>query len=170
MRGGFKAAVWGGLLAAVAGVHAIGQETCVSFKSTSSSFSVVSGGKAAPIFISKDEWPGVQQAASDFVSDINQVTGITPKITNVTSTVTSTTPPIIIGTLGQSSLINAVVAHTKMDVSSINGTWEAFMTKEVNNPLPGVAKAYVIIGADKRGTIFGLYDHSEQFGVSPWYW
>ena len=65
---------------------------------------------------------------------------------------------------------SAIVEHTKMDVSSINGTWEAFMSKEVNNPLPGVSKAYVIMGADKRGTIFGLYDHSEQFGVSPWYW
>lgn len=167
---GLRASVWGGLLAAVAGVHAIGQDTCVTFKSTPSSFSVVSGGKAAPVFISKDDWPGVQQAASDFVSDIDKVTGITPKITNVTSTVKSTTPPIIIGTLGQSSLINAIVEHTKMDVTSINGTWEAFMSKEVNNPLPGVSKAYVIMGADKRGTIFGLYDHSEQFGVSPWYW
>ena len=27
-----------------------------------------------------------------------------------------------------------------------------------------------MIGADKRGTIFSIYDHSEQFGVSPWYW
>ncbi|KAJ3557630.1 hypothetical protein NM688_g1372 [Phlebia brevispora] len=44
------------------------------------------------------------------------------------------------------------------------------MAKEVKNPLPGIQSAYVIIGADKRGTIFAMYDHSEQFGVSPWYW
>jgi hypothetical protein len=28
----------------------------------------------------------------------------------------------------------------------------------------------VIAGSDLRGTIYGLYDVSEQIGVSPWYW
>ena len=28
----------------------------------------------------------------------------------------------------------------------------------------------MIVGADLRGTIFGLYDVSEQIGVSPWNW
>ena len=39
------------------------------------------------------------------------------------------------------------------------------MAKEVKDPFPGVSSAYVVIGADKRGTIFALYDHSEQFGA-----
>ncbi|THH04148.1 hypothetical protein EW146_g10252 [Bondarzewia mesenterica] len=117
------------------GVRAIGQDTCVSFLSSTSSFSVVNNGKAAPVFISTNEWPGVQRAADDFKSDIQKV-----------------------------------VNNSKLDISSIEGQWEAFMTQVVDNPLPGIAKAYVIIGSDKRGTIYALYDHSEQFGVSPWYW
>lgn len=150
---------------------AIGQQTCVSFKSSSSSFAVVNNKNAAPIFLSKDEWPGVQRTASDFASDIEQVTGISPKLSNVTSTnAKSSTPPIIVGTLGQSSLINDIVEHAKLNVSSLNGTWESFMTKEVSNPLPGVPKALVVIGSDKRGTIYAMYDLSEQMGVSPWYW
>ena len=36
--------------------------------------------------------------------------------------------------------------------------------------MPGVSSALVIAGSDKRGTIFGIYDLSEQIGVSPWYW
>jgi hypothetical protein len=40
----------------------------------------------------------------------------------------------------------------------------------VRNPLPGLKSALVIAGSDKRGTIFGIYDLSEQIGVSPWYW
>src|SRR5262249_15536320 len=36
--------------------------------------------------------------------------------------------------------------------------------------LPGVDRALVIAGSDKRGTIYGIYDLSEQIGVSPWYW
>ena len=31
-------------------------------------------------------------------------------------------------------------------------------------------EAVVIIGSDRRGTIYGIYELSEQIGVSPWYW
>lgn len=44
------------------------------------------------------------------------------------------------------------------------------MSEVVQSPLPGVGRALVIAGSDKRGTIFGLYDVSEQIGVSPWLW
>jgi glucuronate isomerase len=40
----------------------------------------------------------------------------------------------------------------------------------VERPAPGVRSAIVIAGSDKRGTIYGIYDVSEQIGVSPWYW
>ena len=159
-----------GFLTWIIGVSAIGQDTCVSFKSSPSSFAVASGGSVAPLFLSSDEWPGVQRAASDFVSDIEKVTGRAPRLSNVTSAVKSSTPPIIVGTLGKSSLIDAVVNRTQLDVSPVSGKWEAFLTRMVNNPLPGISKAYLVIGADKRGTIFGMYDLSEQIGVSPWYW
>ncbi|KAI0693088.1 hypothetical protein C8T65DRAFT_668723 [Cerioporus squamosus] len=163
-----------GLLTCTPFVYGIGQDTCVSFKSSSSSFTVVNSGKAAPILLSPDEWPGVQRAAFDFASDIQQVTGVKPSLRNVSSSDSSFSSvgstAIIVGTLGKSSLIDEVVNRTKLDLSSIQGQWEAFLTKEVANPLPGVKSAYVVIGADKRGTIFALYDHSEQFGVSPWSW
>ena len=35
---------------------------------------------------------------------------------------------------------------------------------------PAYRSALVIAGSDKRGTIYGIYDLSEQIGVSPWYW
>ncbi|RDB17758.1 hypothetical protein Hypma_001072 [Hypsizygus marmoreus] len=153
------------------GVHAIGQDSCVVFKSAPSTVPVVSKGKTSPILTSADDWPGVHVATASFASDIQRVTGAKPSLSNftVTSSLSASTP-IIVGTLGKSSLIAQVVNATKLDVSSIEGKWESFLAREVKNPLPGVAGAYVIIGADKRGTIFALYDHSEQFGVSPWYW
>ncbi|KZV74317.1 glycoside hydrolase family 115 protein [Peniophora sp. CONT] len=154
-------------------VAAIGQERCVSFSSSNDSdFTIASGGTAATILLSADEWPGVQRAASDFSADIFAVTGAQPALANATSSAknVSADSVIIVGTLGKSSLIDAVVNNTGLNVSGIDGQWEAFMSAVVENPLPGVSKAYVIVGADKRGTIFALYDHSEQFGVSPWYW
>ncbi|KAJ3487914.1 hypothetical protein NLI96_g3210 [Meripilus lineatus] len=155
------------------GVSAIGQNTCTTFKSSAATFPIVSNGKATPILLSVDEWPGVQRAAADFAADIQRVTGLEPSRTNVSSVSSAnvkSSQAIIVGTLGKSSLIDQVVNRTGLDVSSIDGQWESFLAKEVSTPLPGVSSAYVIIGADKRGTIFALYDHSEQFGVSPWYW
>jgi hypothetical protein len=149
---------------------AIGQAGCVAFDSSTpgSLFSVVSNGRAAPIYLSPNDWPGVHRAALDFASDVQAITGVEPQTVNVSSTDTqnATFRPIIVGTLGKSALIDAIVNSTKLDVSPISGLWESFMSKEVANPLPGVESAYVIIGSDKRGTIYALYDHSEQFGGS----
>ena len=155
------------LLLAAQGALGIGQDSCVAFTSSNSTFTIVHSGKAAPIFLSADEWPGVQRAASDFASDIDRVTGVKPSLKNVTASASSfsSSTPIIIGTLGKSSLIDEIVNRTQLDVSSIEGKWEAFMAKEVAAPLPGVESAYVVIGADKRGTIYALYEHSEQFGA-----
>ncbi|KAJ3491899.1 hypothetical protein NLI96_g361 [Meripilus lineatus] len=160
------------------GVLAIGQAPCVAFKSSSTTFPIVDvGKKATPILVSQDDWPGVQRAASDFAEDIQRVTGVKPALTNVTLSSNSSiafestsSRVIIVGTLGKSSLIEEVVNRTGLDVSGVRGQWEAFVAREVKNPIEGVGSAYVIVGADKRGTIFGMYDHSEQFGVSPWYW
>jgi hypothetical protein len=54
-------------------------------------------------------------------------------------------------------------------VSEVEGKWESFTSQVVENPVPGCSKALVIAGSDPRGTIYGIYDISEQIGVSPWY-
>ncbi|KAF5353373.1 hypothetical protein D9756_008047 [Leucocoprinus leucothites] len=153
---------------------AIGAPSCVAFKSGTNTFPIVSGRRAAPIFVSPDDWPGVQRAAADFVADIQGVTGVKPTLSNFTISTNSSVPkgslPIFVGTLGRSALIDSIVNSTGLDVSGVRGSWEAFVSKEVRNPVPGVDRGYVIAGADKRGTIYALYEHSEQFGVSPWYW
>ena len=77
---------------------------------------------------------------------------------------------IIIGTLGKSRIIDDLVKAGKIDTSQIAGKWESFFLQVVPNPLPDVSSGLVIAGSDKRGTIYGIYDLSEQIGVSPWYW
>lgn len=160
------------LLAICHVVYAIGQNTCTTFKSSASTFPIVNNGQATPILLSADDWPGVQRAAADFAADIQRVTGVEPSRTNFTTDSSGSfksSSAIIIGTLGKSSLIEQVINRTQLDVSGLQGQWEAFLAKEVSNPLPGVSSAYVIIGADKRGTIYALYDHSEQFGETSWF-
>ncbi|KAI3319591.1 glycoside hydrolase family 115 protein [Xylariaceae sp. AK1471] len=77
---------------------------------------------------------------------------------------------IIAGTIGHSKLIDDLVSAGKLDVSEIKGKWESFVTQIVESPVRGCPQAVVIAGSDPRGAIFGLYDISEQIGVSPWYW
>jgi hypothetical protein len=121
-------------------------------------------GAAAAIRVDASDWPGVLRAAHDLQADVDRVTGVTPGWD------TSVRRMVLIGTVGKSPLIDQLVHAGKIDVSGIRGKWESFFLQTVANPLPGVDSALVIAGSDKRGTIFGIYDLSEQIGVSPWYW
>jgi len=51
-----------------------------------------------------------------------------------------------------------------------SGWWEACLTQVVDDPLPGVERALVIAGSDRRGTAYGIFELSKQIGVSPWYY
>ncbi|KAG9235610.1 hypothetical protein BJ875DRAFT_528789 [Amylocarpus encephaloides] len=77
---------------------------------------------------------------------------------------------IIAGTSRKSPLIKAIWAAGKIDLGPLKMGWESYVSQVVDNPIPGVDRALVIVGSDMRGTIFGLYDVSEGMGVSPWYW
>ena len=57
---------------------------------------------------------------------------------------------------------NIVKAH-KIDVRKLRGQWESYLIDVVDGNL-------VIVGSDKRGTIYGIYELSREMGVSPWYW
>lgn len=78
---------------------------------------------------------------------------------------------IIVGELGQSKLVDAIVDAGKFnEARQIQGKWEAYAIKSVDHPLPGVDRALVIAGSDARGTIYGIYSVSQRIGISPWYW
>lgn len=78
---------------------------------------------------------------------------------------------IIVGQLGESRLVDRIVDAGKFDeAAEIEGEWEAYATKTVHRPLPGIDRALVIAGSDARGTIYGTYSVSEEIGVSPYYW
>ena len=77
---------------------------------------------------------------------------------------------IIAGVVGQSALIDQLVRARKIDVKDLAGQWEAFKQIVVEKPFKNVPRALVIVGSDRRGAVFGLYDLSENMGVSPWHW
>ncbi|KAF9026544.1 hypothetical protein BDZ89DRAFT_1092397 [Hymenopellis radicata] len=130
------------------------------------SFPIVANGVATPIIISSEDWDGIHIAVDNFASDIGNITGIRPIVLQAAK-ISSATEAIIVGSLDKTSLISSL---SGFNASSLQGQWEAFSAQVVDNPVDGLERAYVIAGSDKRGTIYALYEHSEQFGVSPWYW
>jgi hypothetical protein len=132
------------------------------------SFPLVAKGKAAPIVVSGSDHPGVVRVVGDLQADIERVTGVRPALARDSAPRGS--EPVLVGTIGNSPLIDGLVAAGKLDVTGIAGKWETSLQQVVRDPLPGVRRAFVIAGSDQRGTIFGAYDVSKRIGVSPWYW
>ncbi len=156
-----------------ANLWALGGPHYVETSTRPGAFPLVENGSAAALRVDPADWPGVQRAAQDLQADVNRVTGVTPALNAAAQNTAATNMApkmILIGTVGKSPLIDQLARAGKIDVSGIRGKWESFFLQTIANPLPGVDSALVIAGSDKRGTIFGIYDLSEQIGVSPWYW
>ncbi|MFI1990727.1 glycosyl hydrolase 115 family protein [Actinoplanes sp. NPDC020271] len=130
-------------------------------------FPLVARGTAAPIVTSAGDYPGVLRVAGDLRSDLGAATGVSPVAAQ--DTVPAGRDPIIVGTIGRSTLVDRMIAAGKLDTSGIAGKWETSIQQVVDHPLPGVRRAFVIAGSDQRGTIYGVYDVSRLIGVSPWH-
>src|SRR5678816_1097120 len=131
-------------------------------------FALFASGSPAPLFASARDYPGVIRAVRDLEADIGRVTATYPAVS--TDSLPRARQIVIVGTLGKNDVIDRLVRENKLDVRGVGGRWETFLTQVVEKPMPGVDRALVIAGSDKRGTIYGIYDLSEQIGVSPWYW
>lgn len=143
-------------------------ESYINYLKSKDCFTISESGKIAPLVLSSEDFPGVIRVAGYVQGDLAKVTGTKPEL------VTNKIPPapeiIVAGTIGKSPLIDELVRKKKLDVSEIEGKWESTLTQVVEKPFPGVKRALVIAGSDKRGTIFGLFALSKNIGVSPWYW
>ncbi|HEY2854230.1 MAG TPA: glycosyl hydrolase 115 family protein [Gemmatimonadaceae bacterium] len=128
-------------------------------------FTLAAAGHATTLVVSDSDWPGVRRAARDLQNDVQHVSGARPDLTN-----SLRGTAVIIGTVGKSAWIDRLVREGKLDRASLCGRWESYVRQVIDHPFPGVERALVIAGSDKRGTIYGIYDLSREIGVSPWYW
>jgi hypothetical protein len=150
------------------GAQTIGENRYVDFAYHAGEFSIAARSAVASLYVDSTDFPGVVRAVGDLQSDIQRVTNRTATIAHDGNNLG--TNVIVVGTIGKCKLIDQLIRDRKIDANSIAGRWETFLIQVVPNPLAGVASALVIAGSDKRGTIFGVYDLSDQIGVSPWYW
>ena len=101
------------------------------------------------IVTDKNDFKGVHIAVENLKKDLNKVLGRADL-------------PIVVGTVGKSKAIEPFLKKKVLDKKQIEGKREKFLITFSNGKL-------VIAGSDKRGTIYGVYELSEQLGVSPWY-
>jgi hypothetical protein len=140
-----------------------------SSAASSGEFAIVANGQAAAIYVAPQNPETVRVAAEAFAADVEQVTGVKPRL------LTSLGAPlpanlILVGVLGHSPEIDKLAATRAIDTAAVAGKWESAVTEVVATPIPGVRRALVIAGSDRRGAAFALFTLSRQMGVSPWTW
>jgi len=146
----------------------LGRSRYVETTARPGSFTIARGRTLAVIYVDPHDHEGVLRAARDLQADVARVTGRSPRIAAVEAQLG--TNAIVIGTIGKNAVIDRLIRQRRIDVTGIAGQWESFLIQVVLKPLPGVDVGLIVAGSDKRGTIYGIYDLSEQMGVSPWYW
>ena len=144
-------------------------ETFVEFKNNNKNTAVILPHVKSAIIVDNQDWPGVNRVAFDLQKDIKAVTGEEPVVIHTPQDLNNTTA-VIIGTIGKSLLVDQLIKSGKVNVDGVKGQWESYVVQTVKDPCQGVGRAVVIAGSDKRGTIYGTYELSEQMGVSPWYY
>lgn len=121
-------------------------------------FRIVTLNKTADIHVSANDHTVVRIAAQALVDDIDLITDKRPNLVTRRSV-----NSIVIGTLGNSVEIDQLVKDRKLDVSKIRGKRESYLITTVSGNL-------VIVGSDRRGTAYGVFELSQRLGVSPWVW
>lgn len=118
----------------------------VKFDKDSAENALLLTGTKDTIRYSPSDWKGVKMAVANLRHDLRSVTG-------------SEYAPIVVATVGKSEIAKKYPKQSKQ----LKGKWEQYLIFTDKGQL-------VILGSDKRGTIYGIYELSRQIGVSPWYW
>lgn len=131
-------------------------------------FKLVYDNIPAGIFHEADDYKVVEIAADLLAADIEKVTGIKPAVNTSMEQISGNV--VIVGTIGRSKLIDKLIEEGKINAADITGKWETYALQVVEKPLPNIDIALVIFGSDRRAAAYGVFELSEQIGVSPWYW
>ena len=118
-------------------------------------------GAALPIVVEETAHAGVARVAGKVIADIEAVSGVNPALLRQATK----EPHVLCATLGCSALADKLIADGKLpQAEEIRGKWECFTIQMVDGSL-------IILGSDKRGTEFGMFELSRYIGVSPLvYW
>lgn len=118
---------------------------------------------AVPFVLDKEAFEGVKRVAETVCDDIKLVSGKRPKV--VFADTADQKNCVVVGTVGQSRILDEYEKRGLLDLSEVRGKREVFRIAMLGS---GEDCVLVIAGSDKRGTIYGMFELSEHIGVSPW--
>ena len=156
----------GTVLAVAAGAKDF--EGIISEEISADRFTLIENGNPLPIIYDENDFEGVKIAVRNLRQDFGRVCGTLPQFGGGGGFGRGGGRAVIAGSI-DSKVIQDLVSAGKLDVSGIKGKRETYIMTVVESPSRGTREALVIAGSDKRGTIYGIYELSEQIGVSPWY-
>ncbi len=123
--------------------------------------------KQFAVCLAEDEHKGVHLALDNLLADFQKVSGVKP----AAAYTPGPSVKIIVGSADRSPLVRQLIKENLLDGQLLEGKREAYAITTLHAPLEGIeGDVLLIAGSDKRGTIYGIYELSEQIGVSPWYW
>ena len=143
-------------LASAALLSAMSMSAAERFVSFKQGDLLINANDKVEIYMDANDCRGVSYAANALVRDISKVSGSQATITS------NRKATILVGTIGHSAAIDQLIKQKRINGNLLKGKREKFIITVVDNQL-------VIAGSDRRGTIYGIYELSQQMGVSPWY-
>jgi GH35 family endo-1,4-beta-xylanase len=144
-------------------------EVKVSSQFAAGAVAIVADNAAASIYCDPHDVQPTAIAVGMLADDVRKVTGQTPRVVDRPDVLSG--DAVIVGTIGHSAAVDRLIANGRIgDVDKIRGRWEHYLLQVIEQPLPNVRRALVIVGSDRRGTAYGVLTLSEAIGVSPWYW
>ena len=143
-------------LASAALLSAMSMSAAERFVSFKQGDLLINANDKVEIYMDANDCRGVSYAANALVRDISKVSGSQATITS------NRKATILVGTIGHSASIDQLIKQKRINGNLLKGKREKFIITVVDKQL-------VIAGSDRRGTIYGIYELSQQMGVSPWY-
>ena len=143
-------------LASAALLSAMSMSAAERFVSFKQGDLLINANDKVEIYMDANDCRGVSYAANALVRDISKVSGSQATITS------NRKATILVGTIGHSAAIDQLIKQKRINGNLLKGKREKFIITVVD-------KLLVIAGSDRRGTIYGIYELSQQMGVSPWY-
>ncbi|MET0355310.1 MAG: glycosyl hydrolase 115 family protein, partial [Cellvibrio sp.] len=138
-------------------------ELQAEFSNKSNYFNFVSDKSIGDIVVDTNDYEVVRIAASLLQEDFHRVFDKTPNLINSLSN----NPHIIAGTLHKSGLATQLITKYSINVKQLQDCFECYQFNYItHNGVP----ILLIVGADRRGTAYGLIEISRAIGVSPWVW
>ncbi|MFG6465047.1 glycosyl hydrolase 115 family protein [Roseateles sp. BYS87W] len=132
---------------------------------------LVKAGRPAAVWVEEAADSALQHAGQSLVADLGRVAGSGAAL--VRSPAQASGELVLVAQWGRSPALADLAARGKLPGdwgATWASRWEAYRQVVVEQPWPGVPRALVIAGADRRGAVFGTYDLSARMGVSPWVW